>query len=198
MPRKPRIHSDEVWYHVMNRGAAKQPIFLTNSHRLRFIELLSESHDRFDLALHAYCLMGNHYHLMFHTPRANIGQVMHYVDGAYTQYFNRSRDRDGPLFRGRYRSVEVTHAGHWAELTRYIHLNPVEGGFVRQPEEYRWSSYRFYIGIDRTPSWLQTDYVLNTLFGDGSPEAYRRFTMREDENALSVPLVPDPERPFGG
>lgn len=121
---------------------------------------------------------------------------MQYVDGAYTQYFNRSRDRDGPLFRGRYRSVEVTHAGHWAVLTRYIHLNPVVGGFVRRPEDYRWSSYRAYVGLERSPAWLQTEYVLTTLFADRSGDEYRRFVMRDPEDELSVPLVPDPECPL--
>ena len=198
MARKRRVQSDEVWYHLMNRGAAKRPVFESDGDRLRFLALLEKANTRHDFQIHAYCLMGNHYHLMGYTPRANIAAVMHLVDGSYTQYFNKSRERDGPLFRGRYHAVTVANPGHWMQLSRYIHRNPVEAGWVTRAEAYRWSSYRAYLGLAPCPGWLTTDYVLGTISTTASAADYRAYVEEAEWQPFPhCPDVPDPNVSLG-
>ena len=193
MPRKLRVQSDEVWYHLMNRGGGKRPVFETDVDRLEFLRLLAKANERFEFEIHAYCLMGNHYHIMGHTPGANIGAVMHLIDGCYTQYFNRTRKRDGSLFRGRYHSVLVERHGHWMHLSRYIHRNPLEAGFVHRAEEYRWSSYPAYLGLVKRPKWLTIDYVMAALPSGRTAEDYRAFVEGEDWESFPHVVVGTPE-----
>src|SRR5438105_9383616 len=107
MARPLRIEYENAWYHVMNRGARSQSIFKNDSHRELFLALLQEIQQRFEVELHAYCLMSNHYHLLIRTPRANLGRAMRHLDGVYTQLYNKSLFIDGPLFRGRYKSCLI-------------------------------------------------------------------------------------------
>jgi len=79
---------------------------------------------------------------------------MRHVDGLYTQRFNRSHDRDGPLFRGRYKAILVDADEYLAQVVRYIHLNPVESAMVKYPEEHRWSSHRHYLQTKTRPPWV--------------------------------------------
>jgi putative transposase len=92
-------------------------------------------------------------------------QIMRHLNGAYTTYFNVKRKRAGHLFQGRYKAILVEANRYAAELSRYIHLNPVRAGIVDSPEGYLWYSYRSYIGQNTTPSWLKTEFIFN-YFGD--------------------------------
>lgn len=160
MSRPLRIEFEGAWYHVMNRGAARCWVFNTDEQREYFLSLLADVHSRFGAEVHAYCLMGNHYHLLLRTPRGNLQRIMRHINGVYTQFFNRSEGRDGPLFRGRYKAVLVDAGAYWVELSRYIHRNPVEAGLVDALEDYPWSSYPAYVGLVGTPDWLMTSEVL--------------------------------------
>ena len=100
---------------------------------------------------------------------------MRHLDGVYTQRFNRSMRTDGPLFRGRYRSVLIGADSHLCCVSRYIHLNPVEGQFVARPQEYRASSYRAFLGLDRAPPWLFTAETLKRFEPRDARRSYRRF-----------------------
>jgi len=165
MSRPIRINYHNAWYHVMNRGANHQPVFNADNQRYYFLHLLSEATDTFNLEVHAYCLMGNHYHLLVRTPDANLARAMQHINGAYTQAFNRDEGRDGPLFRGRYKSILVDEDGYQLIISRYIHLNPVDAKMVILPENYHWSSYKDYIGLRKKPNWLFTDNI-STQFKD--------------------------------
>ena len=96
------------------------------THRIVFLNLLSEIHRRYRVEIHCYCLMDNHYHLLIRTPLANLSRAMRHLDGIYTQRFNRQTRTDGPLFRGRYKSILVECDNYLLQLSRYIHLNPVQ------------------------------------------------------------------------
>ena len=85
----------------MIRGAGRRDVFASDEQRERFLELLDDLGDRFGIETHAYCLMGNHYHLLLRTPFGNLGRGMRHLNGVYTQFFNRDQDRDGALFRSR-------------------------------------------------------------------------------------------------
>ena len=115
MARALRIQYANAWYHVMNRGIAKQLIYGHDEHRYEFLSLLQEINIRYCVEIHAYCLMGNCYHLLLKTPLGNLDRAMRHLNSIYTQRYNRSVKRDGPLFRGGYRAclikadIEVTH-----------------------------------------------------------------------------------------
>ncbi|HEV2331620.1 MAG TPA: transposase [Gammaproteobacteria bacterium] len=172
MARPLRIEFEGAWYHVMNRGAGRRAIFKTDADRRYFLKLLEAVSERFNVEIHAYCLMGNHYHLMLRTPEGNLGRLMRHLNGLYTQWHNRLGGQDGPLFRGRYKAVLVEAEVYWTHLSRYIHRNPLEAGMVRKLAAYPWSSYPAYIGESSAPGWLHTRYLLGAL---GGKSAYRRF-----------------------
>jgi REP element-mobilizing transposase RayT len=159
----------------MNRGAGRRPVFRSAGHQATFLRLLGEISKIYRLEIHAYCLMANHYHLLVRTPVAGLGRAMRHLDGVYTQRFNRSEETDGPLFRGRYKSVLVGEDTYLRCVSRYIHLNPLEAKLVARPDEYGPSSYRAYLGLDRAPAWLHTRETL-CWFGPGNARRnYRRF-----------------------
>lgn len=119
--------------------------------------------------------MGNHYHLLLETPEGNLSQIMRHINGAYTTYFNAKRKRSGHLFQGRYKAILVEADAYAAELSRYIHLNPVKAGVVKMPEEYVWSSYRSYIRLATSPRWLHTGFIFGYFSEKDSAGAYRKF-----------------------
>ena len=163
MPRPLRIHYPYACYHVMNRGAGRQKIFENNFHRTIFINLLRECRKLFNINIYAYCLMGNHYHILLSTPDSNLSRVMRHLNGVYTQKYNRLMKRDGSLFRGRYQAKLVDEDCYRLLVTRYIHLNPVEAGIVQNPVEYQWSSYRAYLGFTQKPDWLSINVIIEQL-----------------------------------
>ena len=109
--------------------------------------------------------MDNHYHILIETPSGNLPQIMRHINGAYTTYFNFKRERSGHLFQGRYKAILVEMDEYAKELSRYIHLNPVRANIVETPEEFEWSSYNFYIGVKKAPSWLHRDFILGYFGG---------------------------------
>lgn len=169
MARPLRIEFAGAWYHVMNRGAGRKCIYPSPAYFSLFLELLREIHERYHVQTHAYCLMGNHYHLLLHTPQANLSRAMRHVDGVYTQRHNRLLQTDGPLFRGRYKAILVDAADYLAQLSRYIHRNPLEARLTHDPLHYQWSSYGAYLGQRSAPDWLYRNRILG-LFGDQHPQ----------------------------
>ncbi len=163
MARPLRVQFPNAWYHIMNRGAARCDIFKSDFHRNSFLKLLGEAKQMFELEIHAYCLMSNHYHLLVRTPRANISRAMRHVNGVYTQLYNRTQRIDGPLFRGRYKGKLVDDDCYQLIVSRYIHLNPVAAKLVTKPSEYKWSSYRAYLFPSQCPSWLSTNVILEEI-----------------------------------
>ena len=166
MPRPIRLEIKNAWYHVMNRGADHQNIFLNNSHKETFQELLVKISEDFQIEIHGYCLMNNHYHLLLRTPSANLGQAMKYLSGNYVLKFNRNTKRDGPLFRSRYKSILVENGSYLMNVIRYIHKNPSEANITSDDKSYQWSSYQYYAKQKIKPYWLETDEILNFFEGD--------------------------------
>lgn len=159
----------------MNRGSGRRPIFRFANHHALFLELLGEISMIYRLEVHAYCLMANHYHLLVRTPNAGLGRAMRHLDGVYTQRFNLRVGTDGPLFRGRYKSVLLGEESYLRCVSRYIHLNPVEAKLVTRPEAYRESSYRAFLGLDIVPFWLLTSETLKRFEPGNARQNYRRF-----------------------
>jgi putative transposase len=128
-----RIKFPNAWYHVMNRGRRAEKIFIDPNDYKVFVDLLKETAGTWNIKVAAYCLIYNHYHIFLKTPEANISRSMRHLNGVYTQRFNRRHKLDGPLFRGRYKSIVVGADHYLLQLVRYIHKNPVKAGLVENP-----------------------------------------------------------------
>jgi REP element-mobilizing transposase RayT len=185
-----RIEFEGALYHVTDRGVEKREIFIEVDDYRKFIFYLGRAAEHFNLLIHGFCLIPNHYHLECETPNANLSRAMQWLNTSYAVYFNRRHDRVGHVFQGRYYSTLVQKERHLLELTRYIHLNPVRAGLVRLPQEYEWSSYRIYVGGSKEFGWLETDWTLSQ-FGDtrlNAQDAYRSFVEEGLEADLTDPL----------
>lgn len=176
MPRPLRIEYEDAYYHVMNRGRGRKPIFHGDEYYNAFLRTLEEAHLRFKIQILCYCLMGNHYHLLVKTPEANLGRVMRHINGLYTQRYNRLRKTDGSLFRGRYKAILVEEDSYQLQLSRYIHRNPIEAKLVKRLEDYPWSSYPSYVNKSPTPAWLYREEIYSQLsVKTRLAEKYRAF-----------------------
>ncbi|NTU93848.1 MAG: addiction module toxin RelE [Chlorobiaceae bacterium] len=177
MARALRIELPGGLYHIMSRGNAKAPIFIDDRDRIKFIDILAKTVLDHRWVCHAYCLMGNHYHLLVETPDANLSDGMHLLNGMYTQAFNHRHLRTGHVYEGRFRSNLVEKGSYLLELSRYIVLNPVRAGLTARPEEYRWSSYHATCGTVHRPGFLHTDWILEQFGNARTPavNAYVRF-----------------------
>src|SRR5436309_3424459 len=107
MARPLRINRAGAWFHVAARGTGRKEIFLEDSYRWHWLELLEELVHRFRVQVHAYAMMSNHYHLLIETPEANLSKAMQWLQTSYSMWFNRKRGRVGPLFQGRYKALVV-------------------------------------------------------------------------------------------
>jgi len=176
MPRPQRIEYENAFYHVMNRGRGRQFIFHDEKYYHAFLETLSEAHTRFNCVIHAYCLMGNHYHLLIETPLANLSRIMRHINGVYTQRYNRLKKTDGSLFRGRFKAILIDNDEYIMQLTRYIHRNPIDmkKPIVEELKQYPWSSYRTYINKEKAPSWLYREFTYEILTHKSKYKAYER------------------------
>lgn len=173
MPRPPRIEYHNACYHVMNRGAAKNQIFCNEKSYEIFLEILGEACEKFEVIVHCYCLMTNHYHLLVQTPKANLSKFMHHLTFHYVRRYNKFMQIDGPMFRGRFKSKIVEEESYFLGLNRYIHLNPLD--FVDDPESYKWSSYSAYLGLSKAQTWLNKDTTLNILGMSDNLFAYKEW-----------------------
>jgi REP element-mobilizing transposase RayT len=174
MSRPLRVEFAGALYHVTSRGDGREFIFLDDEDRYLFLNVLSELVQDFNWAVHAYCLMDNHYHLLIETPEGNLSKGMRQLNGVYTQRFNRRHGRVGHVFQGRYKAIIVQKESYLLELARYVVLNPVRARMLRTPDQWLWSSYRATAGLDPTPSWLMIEWLL-AAFSEHRSEAIRRY-----------------------
>jgi len=175
MTRPLRIEYPGALHHVMSRGDNKQGIFLNDHDRERFFDIYSDIVDRLGWATFAWCLMGNHFHLVVETPDPNLSEGMRLLNGIYTQYFNKNHGRVGHLFQGRFRSIVVEKNRYLLELIRYVVLNPVRSGRIDAPGDWRWSSYRATAGLEECPDWFDPGWILELVSeGVGGRESRRR------------------------
>jgi putative transposase len=164
MARKVRLEYPGAIYHVINRGNYRAWVFETEGAKKAFEECLFEACVKSRWRLHAYVIMGNHFHLAVETPEGNLVAGMHWLQATFACRFNRFRGERGHLFQGRYKALMVEEGDHLAQLCHYIHLNPVRAGIVtvEQLSEYRYSSYWYY-GQSR-PEFLD---LMTALMGAG-------------------------------
>jgi putative transposase len=186
-------------YHVLNRGVEKRKIFMDKMDHARFVHDLYEfnkpqaagnAYRRFQkqgammdlrgpsfsrklVDIHAWCLMGNHYHLLLSERiEGGLSLFLMRLNVGYAKYFNEKYKRSGTLFQGRTKKILIATDAHYLHILHYIHLNPLDfrketnawrertisgtAGALKHLEEYRWSSYQDYCGIRNFPSILTT------------------------------------------
>ena len=153
---------------MMSRGNRQQKLFRTDQDNAMFLAALAEVCERTGWKVHAYVLMGNHYHLLLETPEPNLVAGMQWLQSTYTKRFNVSHRESGHLFQGRYKAIPVEPgAQYFLPVATYIHLNPARmRGYnfkTSKLQDYRWSSYPAYIGTAPRPGWLTADRVLGCL-----------------------------------
>ncbi|GGO80945.1 hypothetical protein GCM10011348_18810 [Marinobacterium nitratireducens] len=160
MARPLRLEFAGALYHVTSRGNRREAIYESDDDRRLFLGVLDDVCETFNWICHAYCLMGNHYHLLIETPEGNLCHGMRQLNGVYTQSFNRRHGRVGHLLQGRYKAILVEKEAYLLELARYIVLNPVRAEMVRSAVEWPWSSYRATVGCEPDLNALFTDGIL--------------------------------------
>jgi len=186
MARPWRIEYEGAYYHVLSRGNEGKDIFYDDKDRKVFIETMGEASQRFDVALFAFVLMSNHYHLILRTNRANLSRAMQWLGLTYTRRFNNRHYRSGHLFQGRFKSIMVENDAYVVELSCYVHRNPLRARMVKRLMDYKWSSYPVYAYGHKGPEWLKTDLILSFFSGTDSRRAYREKVQRyaEEEKRL--------------
>jgi REP element-mobilizing transposase RayT len=186
MSRPLRIEYPGAWYHVMNRGRRSETIFSEQKDYHRFMDLLIESCELWNIRISAYCLMPNHYHLLIQTPDGNLSRCMRHINAVYTQRYNRAHNCDGQLFRGRFKSILVDGDTYLLQLVRYIHRNPLRSNLISDLDSYKWSSHVGYISTAAKWNWLYKDFVLAMLSSRQTDQirAYRRFVRLDDSEEM--------------
>ena len=148
MARLPRLTVPGYPHHIIQRGNNRQAIFSSTADYQMLLALLDENARKFGVALHAYVLMSNHFHLLA-TPGTEEGlpQMMQAVGRRYVRYFNDRQGRSGTLWEGRYRSTLIETERYLLACMVYIDLNPVRAGLVKEASDYPWSSHGHYVGL---------------------------------------------------
>lgn len=167
----------------MNRGRNRENIFSNPSDFKLFLNILHESSIKFNLILHCYCLMSNHYHLLIETPDANLSKIMRFINGEFVTKYNKIKGLDGSLFKSRYKAILVEKDSYLIELNRYIHRNPLN--IVDDLKSYKWSSYPSYLNISKTPSWLNKEKTLEMLgYQNDEKNKYRQFIENDRDSEI--------------
>ncbi len=162
MARSPRLDTPGSWHHVMNRGLARRTVFENRDDVRAFLAGIACAVRREEIEVHAYCVLTTHFHALVRSPHGRLSEAMRRIQNAYVRRFNRLRRRDGPLFRGRFRSRPVESLSYRRLLVRYIDANPVSAGLVSAPELYPHGSARHYARASGPP-WLERAWIERTV-----------------------------------
>ena len=162
MPRRGRVVLAGYPHHVIQRGHNRGVVFISDEDYLYYLANLKEWKEKLGCKVYAYCLMGNHVHLVIDPceQASGLSLLMKRVAGKQTRYVNALEKRCGTLWEGRYKSSPIEDDTHLLACCRYIELNPVRAGIVEKSEDYRWSSYRHKAGfsdggiVDLHPGYL--------------------------------------------
>ncbi len=159
MPRRPRIELAGK-YHVINRGVAQMTIFEEPADYEYFEELMCFYAKSYNITIHNYCLMSNHYHILLEIQSENLSKFMRQLNMNYSIYFNKKNKRTGHLWQGRFKSWYVTDEAYLYTLMCYIEQNPLKANMVKKLEEYPYSSYHYFLDYQNIPECLQNAWTV--------------------------------------
>ncbi len=192
MARPIRIEYPDAYYHISSRGDGRKEIYREKDDYELFYEILASSVSKYQIIIYAFTLMSNHYHLIIMTPLGNLASCMRYINGLYSQKYNRRHKRVGHVLQGRYKAILIEDESYLLEVIRYIHLNPYRAKMVESIDSYPYSSHQAVIKIKEREKWIEwynSDWILSH-FGERKEEAiesYQRF-MEEGKGGTENPL----------
>ena len=175
MGRAPRVQAADIVYHVTTRGVRRLRVYEDPFDYRKFEALLSTVVSERCWLVHAYCQMPNHYHLVLATPNADISDGMCWLNGVYARWFNERHGHSGHVFEARFHTEIIRSNVHLLNVASYVPLNPIRARLCESAADWRWSSFRATIGLDRKP-WLSP--WLLAQFGRDETEAaieYERY-----------------------
>ena len=195
MPRRPRIHEPHGFFHVTLRGNHQRDLFAVAGDRSVLNSIVARVIDKYGVRLHAYCWMTNHLHLLVQAGADSLAAPMRQIACEFARRMQAKLQTTGHFFERRYHAKLVDADSYLLELIRYIHLNPVRGGLVESPSQYRWSSHHAYLGT-RSEDWVTTDFALRMFSVDRAraTAAYCSFLACEQAYEWS-PAEDEPLRP---
>lgn len=176
MARKPRVWYPGATYHVMCRGNRRQEIFKDDMDRQVYLKNLLWTKRNHRCSILSYCLMPNHVHLQVETSDVPIWKMMKQLNMMYAIFFNKKYNYVGYLFQDRYKGELIETDASNLSVSRYIHLNPVAAKMVERPLDYKWSSYRVYLGEEKD-SLVSTERILK-YFLQQSRALYKEYVER--------------------
>jgi putative transposase len=182
MPRHARRKSKTGVYHVIVRGANKQEIFHDDFDRIKYLDLLQKYKSESGFRMYAWCLMGNHVHLLLKEGSEDISLVMKRVGVSYAFYYNFKYNTTGHLFQDRFKSENVENRMYFLTVTRYIHQNPIKAGIASRPQEWKWSSCLGYYGKTVYPPTLLDPHYLFSMFSPHPSIAQTEFKEFNERN----------------
>jgi len=162
MARLPRIDL-AGFHHVINRGVERREVFIDKEDYSTFLTLLCQQCAKYEVDVHSYCLMSNHYHLLIETHQENLSKFMRAINAQYAAYFNRKYKRVGHLWQGRFKSWFVTDEAYLYTLIKYIEYNPLKAKMIHRLSEYVYSSYNSFANSSRPINCLKQS-VMFTQF----------------------------------
>lgn len=160
MPRRARKQSETGIYHVMLRGIDRQLIFEDSEDYIRFLDIVEECREVCNFQLYAYCLMGNHVHLLLKVQDEGLETIFKRIGGRYVYYYNVKYQRVGHLFQDRFKSEPVDNNEYFLTVLRYIHQNPVKAKLCSKVEEYPFSSFAEYL---HESTFVDTEFALGII-----------------------------------
>lgn len=179
MPRTAREKSKTGIYHIMLRGIDRRYIFLDDSDREKFLYYLFRAKEISEFELYAYCLMGNHVHLLMR-ENGELGDNVKRIAVGYVQWFNNRHGRTGHLFQNRYRSEAIESERYLVAAARYIHQNPVKAKMVKKAGDYEWSSYKDYIDFYKGKSTSIDPGLIAAYFS--TQESFEEFMNKPNDD----------------
>ena len=174
MARQARKKSESGIYHIMLRGINRQQIFEDEEDRQKFLDTLENYKDLCGYTIYAYCLMGNHIHLLLKEGKEELTLVFKRIAGSYVYWYNWKYHRCGHLFQDRFKSEPVEDDGYFLTVLRYIHQNPVKARICDRAEQFEYSSMHEYLSF---PFLVDTDFALSII----SKEQFIEY--HEEENS---------------
>lgn len=200
MPRKPRIEIPG-YYHIVNRGVGQRDVFLDVEDFEIFEEMLCSLTKEFEITLHNFCLMNNHYHLLVEIHKENLSKFMKQLGMGYSIYFNKKYNRTGHLWQGRYKSWYVTDETYLYTLIRYIEQNPLKAGIVDDLNKYSFSSFHYFTSDMQVPKCLENSWIYEN-FGKSIDDIVEFITapvnineLKEITKTSSLVVAPETKEP---
>jgi putative transposase len=177
-------------YYTSSRGKSGQKIFIDNSDRAYFLNLLRKQKIKKNIKFYGYVLLPNQYSFLIETYKNSLSRSMHQINSDYANYFNRRHKRRNKLFEDRYSSFIIDKKNYMAEVSSYLHLLPIKIKLAKSVFKYKWSSLPGYINREKRENWIDYDYILS-MFNEESGEvslSYQKYIKKNLRKPIESPF----------